>query len=89
MTFRDDAEAVRLANDTEFGLSGSIWTADLGRALRVSRAVRCGVIAVNSNTSVYPQAPFGGVGSSGLGRESGSAALEANTEPKTIFFAGD
>ncbi|MBN9623531.1 MAG: aldehyde dehydrogenase, partial [Actinobacteria bacterium] len=89
MTFRTEEEAVRLANDTEFGLSGSIWTADVGRALRVSRAVRAGVLAVNSNTSVYPEAPFGGVGQSGLGRESGLAALEANTEMKTIFLSSD
>jgi len=89
MTFRTEEEAVRLANDTEFGLSGSIWTADVGRALRVSRAVRAGVLAINSNTSVYPEAPFGGVGQSGLGRESGLAALEANTEVKTIFLSSE
>jgi acyl-CoA reductase-like NAD-dependent aldehyde dehydrogenase len=89
MTFRTEEEAVRLANDTEFGLSGSIWTADVGRALRVSRAMRAGVLAINSNTSVYPEAPFGGVGQSGLGRESGRAALEANTEVKTIFLSSD
>lgn len=89
MTFREEAEAVRLANDTEFGLSGSIWTADVGRALRLSEAIRSGVLAINSNTSVYPEAPFGGVGQSGLGRESGLAALEANTETKTIFLSSE
>lgn len=89
LTFRTEAEAVQLANDTEFGLSGSIWTSDVGRALRVSEAVRAGVLAINSNTSVYPEAPFGGVGQSGLGRESGLAALEANTEVKTIFLSSE
>jgi acyl-CoA reductase-like NAD-dependent aldehyde dehydrogenase len=85
-TFSDEAEAVRLANDTRYGLAGSIWTADIGRALRVSRDVRSGVLAVNANTSVYLQAPFGGVKASGIGREYGMEAMEGNTESKTVFF---
>lgn len=89
MTFASESEAIALANDTEFGLSGSIWTTDVGRALRVAAGVRSGVLAVNSNTSVYPQAPFGGVGQSGLGRESGVAALEACTEVKTLFISAE
>jgi betaine-aldehyde dehydrogenase len=87
MTFTDEAEAIRLANDTAYGLSGSIWTSDSGRALRVARGVRSGVLAVNSNTSVYLQAPFGGVKRSGIGREYGMEALEANTELKTLFIS--
>ncbi|QEC46364.1 aldehyde dehydrogenase [Baekduia soli] len=88
LPFTDEDEAVRLANATPYGLSGSIWTRDVGRAVRVSRRIRSGVLAVNSNTSVYLQAPFGGTKLSGLGREYGLAALEENTELKTLFLAG-
>jgi acyl-CoA reductase-like NAD-dependent aldehyde dehydrogenase len=88
MTFTDEAEAIRLANDTPYGLSGSIWTSDASRTVRVARQVRSGVLAVNSNTSVYLQAPFGGMKRSGIGREYGMAALEANTELKTLFLPG-
>ena len=85
--FRDEAEAVRLANDSIYGLSGSIWTRDGARALRVARAVQTGVISINANTSVRVSTPFGGFKQSGYGRELGPHALEAYTEVKTIFYA--
>jgi betaine-aldehyde dehydrogenase len=85
--FRDEEEAVRLANDTIYGLSGSIWTRDGARALRVARAVETGVLSINSNTSVRVATPFGGFKQSGYGRELGSHALDAYTEVKSIFFA--
>ena len=87
LPFRDEAEAVRLANDTEYGLSGSIWTRDLGRALRVSRAVETGALSVNSHSSVRYWTPFGGMKQSGLGRELGPDAPQAFTETKTVFIA--
>jgi betaine-aldehyde dehydrogenase len=85
--FRDEAEAVALANDTIYGLSGSIWTRDGARALRVARAVETGVLSVNSNSSVRVTTPFGGFKQSGYGRELGPRALDAYTEVKTIFYA--
>ena len=85
--FRDEEEAIRLANDTIYGLSGSIWTGDGGRALRVARALDAGVLSINSNTSVRVSTPFGGFKQSGYGRELGSHALDAYTEVKSIFFA--
>jgi acyl-CoA reductase-like NAD-dependent aldehyde dehydrogenase len=87
LPFRDEAEAVRLANDTEYGLSGSIWTRDLGRALRVSRAVETGALSVNSHSSVRYWTPFGGMKQSGLGRELGPDAPESFTDTKTVFIA--
>jgi betaine-aldehyde dehydrogenase len=87
MPFEDEAEAVRLANDSEFGLSGSIYTSDLGRALRVSRAVEAGNLSVNSHASVRYWTPFGGFKQSGLGRELGPDAPHAFTEEKNVFFA--
>ncbi len=87
MPFDDEADAVRLANDTEFGLSGSIYTSDLGRALRVSRAVEAGNLSVNSHSSVRYWTPFGGFKQSGLGRELGPDAPNAFTEEKNVFFA--
>jgi acyl-CoA reductase-like NAD-dependent aldehyde dehydrogenase len=87
MTFRDEAEAVALANDTIYGLSGSIWTRDGARALRVARAVETGVLSINSNSSVRVTTPFGGFKQSGYGRELGPHALDAYTEVKTIFYA--
>ncbi|GAA1914216.1 aldehyde dehydrogenase family protein [Nocardioides marmoribigeumensis] len=87
MPFDDEADAVRLANDTEFGLSGSIYTSDLGRALRVSRAIEAGNLSVNSHSSVRYWTPFGGFKQSGLGRELGPDAPHAFTEEKNVFFA--
>jgi betaine-aldehyde dehydrogenase len=89
MPFDDEAEAVRLANDTEYGLSGSIFTRDLGRALRVARAVESGNLSVNSHSSVRYWTPFGGYKQSGLGRELGPDAPNAFTEEKNVFFAQD
>jgi betaine-aldehyde dehydrogenase len=85
--FADEDAAVRLANDTIYGLSGSIWTRDGARALRVARAVETGVLSINANTSVRVTTPFGGFKQSGYGRELGPHALEAYTELKTIFYA--
>jgi acyl-CoA reductase-like NAD-dependent aldehyde dehydrogenase len=85
--FDGEEEAVRLANDVPYGLSGSIWTSDLGRAIRVSRAIRTGVLSVNSNRSVRTETPFGGFKRSGLGRELGMHALAHYTEVKNVFFS--
>jgi betaine-aldehyde dehydrogenase len=87
LPFRDEHEAVALANDTIYGLSGSIWTRDGARALRVARAVQTGVLSINSNSSVRVATPFGGFKQSGYGRELGPHALDAYTEVKTIFYA--
>ncbi|MEW1696964.1 aldehyde dehydrogenase family protein [Streptomyces sp. NPDC093249] len=87
LPFDDEADAVRLANATEYGLSGSIWTRDIGRALRVSRAVRAGNLSVNSHSSVRYWTPFGGYQQSGLGRELGPDALTAFTETKNVFIS--
>ncbi|HEY7835867.1 MAG TPA: aldehyde dehydrogenase family protein, partial [Solirubrobacteraceae bacterium] len=87
LPFRDEAEAVALANDTIYGLSGSIWTRDGARALRVARGVQTGVLSINSNSSVRVSTPFGGFKQSGYGRELGPHALDAYTEVKTIFYA--
>ena len=85
--FRDENEAVRLANDTIYGLSGSIWTRDGAKALRVARAIDTGVISINSNTSVRVSTPFGGFKQSGTGRELGPHALEHYTELKNVFYS--
>jgi acyl-CoA reductase-like NAD-dependent aldehyde dehydrogenase len=87
--FDDEAEAIRLANDTEYGLSGSIWTENLGRAFRVARAVEAGNLSVNSNSSVRYWTPFGGMKQSGLGRELGPDALDSFTDVKNVFLATD
>jgi betaine-aldehyde dehydrogenase len=85
--FDDEEEAVRLANDTIYGLSGSIWTRDGARALRVARALESGALSVNSNTSVRVSTPFGGFKQSGVGRELGPDALHYYTELKNVFVA--
>ena len=85
--FSDEAEAVALANDTIYGLSGSVWTRDGAKALRVARAMETGVMSVNSNTSVRVSTPFGGFKQSGVGRELGPHALEHYSEVKTVYYA--
>ncbi|MEV0899042.1 aldehyde dehydrogenase family protein [Actinoplanes sp. NPDC049802] len=87
LPFRDEEDAIRLANDTEYGLSGSLWTRDVGRALRVSRAVETGALSVNSNSSVRYWTPFGGMKQSGLGRELGPDALLSFTDVKNVFIS--
>jgi betaine-aldehyde dehydrogenase len=87
--FADEEEAVRLANDTPYGLSGSIWTRDGARALRVARALESGVLSVNSNSSVRVSTPFGGMKQSGFGRELGMHALDGYSEVKNVFLATD
>jgi acyl-CoA reductase-like NAD-dependent aldehyde dehydrogenase len=85
--FEDEAEAIRIANDTIYGLSGSIWTRDGARALRVARAIETGTISVNSNTSVRVTTPFGGFKQSGMGRELGHEVLRHYTELKNVFMS--
>jgi betaine-aldehyde dehydrogenase len=85
--FENEQEAIDLANDTKYGLSGSLWTTDLERALRVARAVRTGVMSVNTNSSVYIEAPFGGFKRSGFGRDLGIEAMRLYTEVKNIFIS--
>ena len=85
--FDGEAEAIAIANDTIYGLSGSIWSGDGGRALRVARALETGVISINSNSSVRVSTPFGGFKQSGVGRELGPDALEHYTDVKNVFYA--
>jgi betaine-aldehyde dehydrogenase len=84
--FDTEEEALRLANATPYGLSGSIWSRDIGKALRAAKALQAGVISVNSNSSVHTEAPFGGYKMSGIGRELGMSALDLYTETKNVFI---
>ncbi len=85
--FDDEADAIRIANDTDYGLSGSIWSQNLGRALRVARGVESGNLSVNSHSSVRYSTPFGGFKQSGLGRELGPDALDSFTDLKNVFIS--
>ena len=87
--FNSEEEAIKLANGSIYGLSGSLWTRDIGRALRVVRAIETGVISVNTGWSVHMEMPFGGVKRSGVGRELGPSALEHYSEQKSVFIAED
>jgi betaine-aldehyde dehydrogenase len=84
--FDTEAEAIRLANATPYGLSGSVWSRDIGKALRTAKGIQAGVLSVNSNSSVHTEAPFGGYKMSGIGRELGMAAIDLYTETKNIFI---
>ncbi|HEY6874842.1 MAG TPA: aldehyde dehydrogenase family protein [Candidatus Dormibacteraeota bacterium] len=87
--FDDEEDAVHIANDTPFGLSGSLWTRDTARAMRFARAIETGVLSINSNTSVRVATPFGGFKQSGFGRELGMAAMDGYSEVKNVFMSTD
>ena len=85
--FSNEEEMIAQVNDSPFGLSGSLWTNDLKRALRVSRRIESGVLSVNSHSSVHVEAPFGGFKHSGIGRDLGMSAMEGCTELKNVYMA--
>jgi len=87
LPFEDEADAIAKANDTQYGLSGSIWTRDVGRAIRVSRGIQAGSLSVNSHSSVRYSTPFGGFKQSGIGRELGPDALDSFTDVKNVFIS--
>jgi aldehyde dehydrogenase (NAD+) len=86
LRFRDEAEAIKLANDTRYGLASGVFTTNIGRALRVTKALRAGIVWVNTYRMVSPLAPFGGFKDSGYGRESGLDAIYDYTRPKTVWL---
>jgi aldehyde dehydrogenase (NAD+) len=83
--FDDEAEAIRIANDTEYGLAATVWTSDVRRAMRMTKAIRAGTVGVNGY-QLEPNSPFGGYRQSGMGREGGRAAVESYTELKTVLL---
>ncbi|HEX5175422.1 MAG TPA: aldehyde dehydrogenase family protein, partial [Chthoniobacteraceae bacterium] len=85
--FTDEEEMLREVNDSPYGLSGSIWTNDLKKALRIARRVESGVLSINSHASVHAEAPFGGCKASGIGRDLGMSAMEGYTELKNVYIA--
>jgi betaine-aldehyde dehydrogenase len=87
--FADEAEALRIANESLYGLSGSIWTRDGAKALRTARAIDTGVLSINSNSSVRVSTPFGGFKQSGFGRELGMHAMDGYSELKNVFYSTD